>query len=43
MAILESFTEFVESGGNPETLFYKYAVGDVIVERNLYHRLIEDI
>jgi len=39
MAILESFNEFVKSGGREDTLFYKYAIGDIIVEHELYQNL----
>jgi len=39
MAILESFNEFVKSGGSKDSLFYKYAMGDVHVEKALYERL----
>lgn len=34
MAILESFNEFVKSGGNTFSLFYKYAMGDVFPSTN---------
>jgi hypothetical protein len=39
MAIMNSFEEFVKSGGNIDTLFYKYAIGDVISEYLLYQKV----
>ena len=39
MAILKSFKDFVESGGRSDSLFYKYAIGDVISEYLLYEKL----
>ncbi|MEM3112535.1 MAG: hypothetical protein QXY90_05800 [Candidatus Anstonellales archaeon] len=39
MAILESFNEFVRSGGNTDSLFYKYAMGDVFAEHRLFEAL----
>jgi hypothetical protein len=36
-AILESYEEFVQKGGAGDTLFHKYAVGDVVCE----HRLLQ--
>ncbi len=39
MAILDSFNEFVKHGGDPNSLFYKYAMGDVISEHKLYQKL----
>jgi hypothetical protein len=39
MAILKSFKDFVESGGRSDSLFYKYAIGDVISEHLLYQKL----
>jgi hypothetical protein len=43
MAIMSSFDEFVSSGGNTDTLFYRYAIGDVVAESALYSRLSESI
>lgn len=39
MSILKSFKDFVESGGNSDSLFYKYAIGDVISEYLLYQKV----
>jgi len=39
MAILKSFKDFVKSGGNTDSLFYKYAMGDVISEHLLYEQV----
>jgi len=39
MAILDSFNDFVESGGDTTKLFYKYAMKDVEVESQLYNKL----
>lgn len=39
VAILESFNEFVGSGGNTDSLFYKYAMGDVFSEYRLFEAL----
>lgn len=36
-AILDAYKEFVKSGGQKNTLFYEYAIGDVICE----HRLLK--
>ena len=36
-AVLESYEEFVQKGGAGDTLFHKYAVGDVVCE----HRLLQ--
>jgi len=41
MAILDTFNEFVANGGNENSDFYKYAIGDVRVENALYNRLKE--
>lgn len=38
-AILDAYQEFVKSGGQKDTLFYEYAVGDVVCE----HRLLEAV
>jgi len=38
-AILKSFEDFVKSGGNADSLFYKYAIGDVISEYLLYQKV----
>jgi len=38
-AILKSFEDFVQSGGNTNSLFYKYAIGDVISEHLLYQKV----
>ena len=34
-AIYDSYLEFVESGGQKDTLFYEYAIGDVVSEYQL--------
>lgn len=39
MAIMDSFNEFVRSGGDPNSLFYKYAMGDVFLEHQLFNTL----
>jgi hypothetical protein len=39
MAILESFNEFVNSGGSMDSLFYKYAMGDVFSEHRFFEAL----
>lgn len=39
MAILDSFNEFVRNGGNTNSLFYKYAMGDVFSEHQLFDTL----
>jgi hypothetical protein len=41
MAILDSFNEFVRSGGNTNSLFYRYAMGDVFSEQQLFETLKE--
>lgn len=41
MAIIESFKDFVRSGGDETKLFYRYAMKDVEVENQLYHRLLQ--
>jgi hypothetical protein len=38
-AIIDAYQEFVESGGQKNTLFYEYAIGDVISEYNLLKAL----
>jgi len=38
-AIFDAYQEFVKSGGQKDTLFYEYAIGDVICE----HRLLEAV
>lgn len=39
MAILDAFNEFLQKGGHKESLFYRYAMGDVHVEQEVYQRL----
>ena len=39
MAIMKSFEDFVQTGGNTDSLFYKYAIGDVISEYLLYQKV----
>ena len=39
MAILEAFNEFVESKGDQNTVFYRYAMGDVFTENALYLKM----
>ncbi|MGI0016110.1 MAG: hypothetical protein ACREBU_22035 [Nitrososphaera sp.] len=39
MGILESFNDFVSKGGDTNSLFYRYAMGDVFTE----HRLFEEL
>jgi hypothetical protein len=38
-AILDAYKEFVESGGQENTLFYEYAIGDVVCEYRLFKAL----
>jgi hypothetical protein len=38
-AIFEAYQEFVKSGGQKDTLFYEYAIGDVISEYQLLKKL----
>jgi hypothetical protein len=38
-AIWDAYLEFVESGGRKNTLFYEYAIGDVISEYQLLKKL----
>jgi phage regulator Rha-like protein len=38
-AILDAYRDFVESGGRRDTLFYDYAIGDVICEYRLLKAL----
>ena len=38
-AIYDAYLEFVESGGQKNTLFYEYAIGDVISEYQLLKAL----
>jgi hypothetical protein len=38
-AIYDAYLEFVKSGGRKDTLFYYYAVGDIIAEYNLLKKL----
>lgn len=40
MAILDAFNDFVRKGGDKKTLFYRYAIGDVRVEREVYTKLV---
>ena len=39
LAILDAYNQFVRSDGNPDSIFYKYAIGDVRTEYNMYHKL----
>jgi len=39
MAIFEAFNEFVRTNGDENSLFYKYAMGDVFTENSLYCKL----
>ncbi|MGH9922078.1 MAG: ribonuclease H-like domain-containing protein [Nitrososphaerales archaeon] len=39
MAIMEAFEDFVKSKGDPNSFFYKYAMGDVRIEYELYLKL----
>lgn len=39
MAILDSFNAFVASGGDKQSAFYRYAVADVITERDVFLKL----
>ena len=36
MAIMESYNDFVKNNGSSDTLFYKYAMGDVFSEYELF-------
>ena len=40
-AIIDSYNEFVQKGGSKDTLFYEYAIGDVICEFRLFKALTE--
>lgn len=39
LAILDAYNQFVRSNGSSDSIFYKYAIGDVRTEYNLYHKL----
>jgi len=39
MAILDSFNEFVRTKGDTQTDFYKYAIGDIVTEKELFLKL----
>jgi len=39
IAVYDSYLEFVESGGQKNTIFYEYAIGDVISEYQLLKAL----
>lgn len=39
MAIMKSFEDFVKLKGSKDSLFYKYAIGDVISEHALYQMM----
>ncbi len=39
LAILDAYNQFVRSNGSTDSIFYKYAIGDVRTEYNLYHKL----
>lgn len=39
MAILDAYNEFIQSNGNLDSLFFRYAMGDVQTELNLYKKL----
>jgi len=39
MAIMKLFEDFVQTGGSEDSLFYKYAIGDVISEYLLYQKV----
>jgi DNA polymerase III epsilon subunit-like protein len=41
-AIYDSYLEYVQKDGAKETLFHRYAVGDVICEHQLMQRLLKD-
>lgn len=38
-AIWEAYSEFAESGGRKDTLFYEYAIGDVIATHKLFKKI----
>lgn len=38
-AIYEAYQEFVENDGQKDSLFYEYAIGDIIVEYQLFKKL----
>lgn len=40
MAILESFNDFLKSGGSVSAVFYRYAMGDVFSEYRLFKALL---
>lgn len=39
MAIFEAFKKFVQANGDPNTVFYRYAMGDVFTEYALYLKM----
>lgn len=39
MAIMKSFEDFMKSKGSTDSMFYKYAIGDVISEHLLYQKV----
>jgi hypothetical protein len=39
-AIWEAYQEFVNNGGRKDTLFYEYAIGDIISEHQLLKKLL---
>ena len=39
LAIFDTYNQFVKSNGSSDSIFYKYAIGDVKTEYNLYHKL----
>lgn len=38
-AIWEAYSEFAESGGRRDTLFYEYAIGDIVATYELFKKL----
>lgn len=42
MAILESYKEFIMSNVYQNSIFYKYAIGDVVAEYHLYQKVKTD-
>jgi len=39
LAILDTYNKFIRSNGSSDSIFYKYAIGDVRTEYNLYRKL----
>lgn len=40
-AIYDAYKEFVQTGGSEDTLFFEYAIGDIVCEYKLFKKLTE--